>query len=372
MKGLLSANRACGNVERGPVAKRSPILGYNHNVRHRGLLFHIQTEDSGIDNPHIYTHLFHGGIILASRKLEYDRGLAEDAVRSLMQAQHKASLRQLKAGSFDTKISTYLGDQPELQPSRAQARASHDTLETIPPAPSLPYVPAPPAPPPLLPIGSREAVMAARAAEQDEPGMPTEPSRTSRSSDVSNAFRAIKRETTAPDAEKPPPAVEVPQAAGRRRLGSQTGYSQHHTGQLELLPDRHDQSNTPAPRGKGKTPAVVSPLAPRPPAGAPRPAGNPNAPPAPPLRAAGKARAPSEAGPQRPGVVVSRPAVIVGAPPPRVVAPRQGEPPPGPRPAARRPPREDNRPSLFGKDLISERSLDEVILAYLSEDASDK
>jgi hypothetical protein len=52
-----------------------------------------------------------------------------------------------------------------------------------------------------------------------------------------------------------------------------------------------------------------------------------------------------------------------------VVAARQSE-PPASRPARR--PREENRPSLFGKDLISERSLDEVILAYLSEDPGEK
>ena len=39
------------------MAKRSPILGYNHNVRYRGLIFHVQTEDSGLMNPHLFTHL---------------------------------------------------------------------------------------------------------------------------------------------------------------------------------------------------------------------------------------------------------------------------------------------------------------------------
>jgi hypothetical protein len=59
------------------------------------------------------------------------------------------------------------------------------------------------------------------------------------------------------------------------------------------------------------------------------------------------------------GVVMTRPAVIVGAPakpasPPRVRKARE----------------EEGRG--FGQGLISEKSLDEVILAYLSEDADDK
>ncbi len=83
------------------AAKRSPILGYNHNVRYRGLVFHVQTEDSGVMSPHLFTHMFHGGVIVSTRKLVYDAGSAEDSIKSLMQAQHKAVLKDLKRGQFD-------------------------------------------------------------------------------------------------------------------------------------------------------------------------------------------------------------------------------------------------------------------------------
>jgi hypothetical protein len=71
----------------------------------------------------------------------------------------------------------------------------------------------------------------------------------------------------------------------------------------------------------------------------------------------GRAPAPSPSS----GVVVTRPAVIVGAPtkPSATTAPRI------------RKAREDEGRG-FGQGLISEKSLDEVILAYLSEDAEDK
>ena len=59
------------------------------------------------------------------------------------------------------------------------------------------------------------------------------------------------------------------------------------------------------------------------------------------------------------GVVMTRPAVIVGAPP----RPTQ--------PQRVRKAREDEGRG-FGQGLISEKSLDEVILAYLSEDADEK
>jgi hypothetical protein len=98
------------------VAKRSPILGYNHNVRYRGLVFHVQTEDSGVLSPHLFTHLFYGGTIISTRKLVYDAGAAEDAIKALMQAQHKAVMKDLKNGAFDEKIDQYLGGTPGLEP----------------------------------------------------------------------------------------------------------------------------------------------------------------------------------------------------------------------------------------------------------------
>jgi hypothetical protein len=98
------------------AAKRSPILGYNHNVRFRGVVFHVQTEDSGITNPHVFTHLFHGGVIVNTRKLVYDAEAAEETVKALMQSQHKAVLRELKGGVFDDKIDAYLIDAPGLLP----------------------------------------------------------------------------------------------------------------------------------------------------------------------------------------------------------------------------------------------------------------
>ena len=101
------------------MVKRSPILGYNHNVRYRGLVFHVQTEDSGVLSPHLFTHLFYGGTIISTRKLVYDAGSAEDSIKALMQAQHKAVMKDLKNGSFDEKIDTYLKGVEGLEPRSA-------------------------------------------------------------------------------------------------------------------------------------------------------------------------------------------------------------------------------------------------------------
>ena len=77
---------------------------------------------------------------------------------------------------------------------------------------------------------------------------------------------------------------------------------------------------------------------------------------------------------------MSRPAVIIGAPPQIVGA--SAQPPAAPSAAGgRRPgtaqPHGHEAPAqpsadIFGQDLISEKSLDEVILAYLSEDSKEE
>ena len=81
------------------------VLGFNHNVRYRGDIFHVQTEDSGVANPNITTLLYRGGTIIASRKTSYGdiikfEGL-ERLVEELMKEQHREMLRQLKNGEFD-------------------------------------------------------------------------------------------------------------------------------------------------------------------------------------------------------------------------------------------------------------------------------
>lgn len=82
------------------------IPGFNHNIKHKGRVFHIQTEDSGAKNPHIITHLFVGGNILASKKTNYDELVGqhdyEKTVRSMMEEQHKQMLRNLINGVYDT------------------------------------------------------------------------------------------------------------------------------------------------------------------------------------------------------------------------------------------------------------------------------
>ena len=89
------------------------LPGFNTNVRHGGVLFHVQTEDSGRSHPHVITHLYHGGTILASEKRSYAEHVeAPDLprrVRDVMDAQHHAMLERLRGGDLDEQIEQRLG-----------------------------------------------------------------------------------------------------------------------------------------------------------------------------------------------------------------------------------------------------------------------
>jgi len=100
---------------------QSPQLGYNHYIPHRGRLYHVQTEDSGLTKQHIFTHVFYDGTIVASKKVEYDAKAdvpdLDQFIIGLMQDSHKSMIRNLRRGEFDAKIIAYIGEHPEAAPN---------------------------------------------------------------------------------------------------------------------------------------------------------------------------------------------------------------------------------------------------------------
>lgn len=151
-------------MSKGP----SPLLGYNTNVRHKGRVFHIQTEDSGVNHPHVITHLFaDGGRILKSTKTSYaDKLDAPDfqvQVKKIMQDQHKAMFIALRAGQFDHLIDP----GAPAAPPPADISAANAALFTG----KHPAQPAP-APSPPSPAGSTSRPAAAPAPSASAPQTP--------------------------------------------------------------------------------------------------------------------------------------------------------------------------------------------------------
>jgi hypothetical protein len=293
------------------------------------------------------------------------------AVQKLMQTQHKSMLRELKAGAFDEKISKFLGHPIEKKAGAPEANpdATPSGIEAIPPPP--------------IATAPTEAAMSAIPL--------VEPS-------ISPSALAEPRPLEGPDEpfEEPPtdrtaiPPLDTDKSLDQAATAAQKSGD---TDRKVTVPPPSSPRLTPLrpPAATGNRPSLP-PLRPpvRPPTGTRPPS------------SVGVPRQPAGIGGRRPttgttasyagkptaeGVVVARPAVIVGGnnPSPPTRPPGQTKPPTSGRSSGRWHPVQANQPpappppadkrgddNIFGGDLISEKSLDEVILAYLSEDLNDK
>jgi peroxiredoxin family protein len=91
--------------------------GYNHNIKYKGKVYHVQTEDSGKDNPTIITHIFFGGNILATKRSSYQdiaqNENADKIIQEMMQEQHKALIKELIAGKHDARLNAQAQPPPQ-------------------------------------------------------------------------------------------------------------------------------------------------------------------------------------------------------------------------------------------------------------------
>jgi len=140
--------------------------GFNHNVKHNGRVFHVQTEDSGQKAPHIITHLFVGGNIIATKKTSYadvvgSRNL-DKVVRKLMEEQHKQVMRNLIHGDYDQAVP---GAAPGPPPAAAAEPAAATPVLTATVRPPTSQVTAKVSPLPI-PEPPPEVVAARQLAEK--------------------------------------------------------------------------------------------------------------------------------------------------------------------------------------------------------------
>ena len=149
---------------------RSPVLGYNHNLRYGGRTFHVQTEDSGQGYARLYTHLFYEGTILSSKKQEYDPEAPEDAVRALMQKLHKAMIKELTHKEHDARIGAFFVARGE--PAMLADPSAPVLVEVAAPAPA----PAAPVAAPAAPVAPEPvAVVEAAASAAARPKIAPKP-----------------------------------------------------------------------------------------------------------------------------------------------------------------------------------------------------
>jgi hypothetical protein len=81
------------------------ITGYNTDVEYDGTVYHVQTEDKGVDHPIILSLVYVDGAILASKRSPYDDLIAgafdEEILTQRLQRQHKLICAAVRAGRIE-------------------------------------------------------------------------------------------------------------------------------------------------------------------------------------------------------------------------------------------------------------------------------
>ncbi len=83
------------------------VTGFNTDVQHDGKVYHVQTEDKGVDNPLIETLIYVGGEIMAARRSSYAdllaKGVDEKIIAERIESQHNRMILDIKEGKYDNK-----------------------------------------------------------------------------------------------------------------------------------------------------------------------------------------------------------------------------------------------------------------------------
>lgn len=81
------------------------ITGFNTDVVHNGVTYHVQTEDKGADSPLILSLVYERGTILAAKRSSYEdlvkEGLDEKALGERLKRQHKLICAAIRAGRIE-------------------------------------------------------------------------------------------------------------------------------------------------------------------------------------------------------------------------------------------------------------------------------
>ena len=298
--------------------KPQMVPGFNHNVKHMDKVYHVQTEDSGVANPHIITHLFVGGNILATKKTSYadivQANNLHEVVKELMQEQHKAMLRNLINGVYDEVLE---GGRPGATPPAGVALAPvfRAPSEEQPSTVQIPQVLTEPKP--------RESTASTGdfSRARTQPSMPAvveqkfpAATETPPLAAMGVTPKPLAKEVpkVEPPVPRPPPAptpresVSTGEFTEGRRLITKTRIYVPEQPQTEVVPLMRRATARVTVRPKAGQPAIM---------------------------------------------------------PPEVLAAQNLSNKPKPK--------DTSGPTIFGEDLITEKSLDEVIIGYLSGDGED-
>ena len=108
------------------------ITGFNTDIEHKGVVYHVQTEDKGLDSPLILSLVYSGGAILASKRSRYEdlieAGFNEEVLTERVKRQHRLICAAINAGRIEDL--KRMGTRSEEQPAIATADGSEVQVDS--------------------------------------------------------------------------------------------------------------------------------------------------------------------------------------------------------------------------------------------------
>lgn len=98
------------------------ITGFNTDIEHEGVVYHVQTEDKGLDSPIILSLVYVGGTILASKRSPYEdliaTGFSDEVLAERLKRQHRLICAAINSGRIDDlkKMSGRPKEAPSSKP----------------------------------------------------------------------------------------------------------------------------------------------------------------------------------------------------------------------------------------------------------------
>lgn len=114
------------------------ITGFNTDIEHDGVTYHVQTEDKGLDSPIILSLVYTGGTILASKRSPYEdliaEGFSDEALAERLKRQHRLICAAIHSGRIDDlkKMSGRPKGKTEAVETAEVADEEEEQVETAP------------------------------------------------------------------------------------------------------------------------------------------------------------------------------------------------------------------------------------------------
>jgi hypothetical protein len=113
------------------------ITGFNTDIEHDGVTYHVQTEDKGLDSPIILSLVYVGGTILASKRSPYQdliaTGFSDEVLSERLKRQHRLICAAINSGRIDDlkKMSGRPKEAPQKIVEEAAPEVETESTSTV-------------------------------------------------------------------------------------------------------------------------------------------------------------------------------------------------------------------------------------------------